>query len=124
MVSVWKVKVIRSVTLTLTSTLTLSWFIQKLYYYPQPVIDQVGTNSYSLVNWERLGVSSLSKAISQKPNRRASNPQPSDPESETLTTRPRTHQYWSSVATLINKGNSARDKANFEFIDLVYHKHF
>ena len=39
-----------------------------------------------------LCVSSLSKAISQKPSRRASNPRPSDPESETLTARPRTHQ--------------------------------
>ena len=60
--------------------------------HPQPAIDQVGTNLYSLVNRELLGVSSLSKAISQKPSRRASNPQPSDPESETLTTRPRTHR--------------------------------
>ena len=39
--------------------------------HPQPVIDHVGTNLYSLVNWELLGVSSLSKAISQKPSRRA-----------------------------------------------------
>ena len=38
--------------------------------HPQPVIDRVGTNLYSLVNRELLGVSSLSKAISQKPSRR------------------------------------------------------
>ena len=49
--------------------------------HPQPVIDHVGTNLYSLVNRELLGVSSLSKAISQKPRRLASNPQRSDPES-------------------------------------------
>ena len=45
----------------------------------------------SLVNRELLGVSSLSKAICQKPSRRVLNSQPSDPESETLTAWPRTH---------------------------------
>ena len=46
-----------------------------------------GTN---LTAWwtETLGVSSLSKAISQKPSSRASNSQPSDHKSGTLTTRP------------------------------------
>ena len=33
MFSVWKVKVIRPVTLTLTLTLTLSWLIQNVYYW-------------------------------------------------------------------------------------------
>ena len=73
--------------------------------HPQPVIDQVGTNLYSLVNRELLGVSSLSKAISQKPSRRASNPQPSDPESETLTARPWTHPN--------TGGHSAKNRRNF-----------
>ena len=45
------------------------------------------------MNRELLGVSSLSKAIGQKPSRQTSNPQPSDPESGTLTTRPRTRPH-------------------------------
>ena len=44
--------------------------------HPHPVIDQVGTNLYSLVNRELASVSSLSEAISQKPNRQASNLEP------------------------------------------------
>ena len=61
--------------------------------HSQPVIDYVGTNLYSLLNRELLGVSSLSKAISQKQSRQASNPQHSDPESKTLTVWPRTHKH-------------------------------
>ena len=38
-----------------------------------------------------MGVSSLSKAISQKPSGQDSNSQPSDHKSGTPTTRPRTH---------------------------------
>ena len=47
---------------------------------------------FQLLGKQRLlGVSSLSKAISQKSSSRAWNSQPSDPKSGTLTTRPRTH---------------------------------
>ena len=46
--------------------------------HPQPVIDHIGTNLYCMENRELLGVSSLSKANSQKPNRQASNLQPLD----------------------------------------------
>ena len=49
---------------------------------PQPVADQFNCFVNTLV------VSSLSKAISQKPNSQASNSQPSDHKSRTLTTRP------------------------------------
>ena len=68
-----------------------------IFVSPPPSLRPDGTNLYSLVNRELMGVSSLSKAISQKPSRQASNPQPSDPESETLTTRPRTHQHHLNV---------------------------
>ena len=75
-------------------------------YLSQPVIDQVGTNLYSLVNRELLGVSSLSMAISQKPSRRALNHQPSDPESETLTARPWTHLAILEAAVTFMKSGS------------------
>ena len=57
----------------------------------QPVIDQVGANLYSLVNRELLGLSSLTKAISQELSRQVSNPLHSNPESETLISRPLAH---------------------------------
>ena len=47
---------------------------------------------YCFVNRELLGVlSSLSKAISQKPSKQAPNPQPSDLKSGTFTVRLRAH---------------------------------
>ena len=68
MFSVWKVKVIRPVTLTLTLTLTLSWLIQNVYYcrylgYMGDKIDAVSVFPFSQIISDRshqnISVSSL-----------------------------------------------------------------
>ena len=61
-----------------------------------PPSHRLDRNQFKLLGEQRhLGVSSLSKAISQKPSNLGSNSQPCDHKSETLTTRPRAHSQYS-----------------------------